>query len=434
MKQRVLTSEIALIGCFVLIIAAVPLLQIGIELKRGQRVQSTDLFRYPPTEPNLRQYERTLESASWAQQALRPVWQQALWRTFGSTTADAVAGRDGWMFYRPDLRYLLEPDRRDPPAIDGIWVRPGDSKLCRDAVVDQIVRFRDQLAERGIKLLVMPVPGKPAVYPDRLTTRVSGPLQAISLPTRLLLNRLSSRLVQVVELPFETIRRSEPSYPQLYLERDTHWSPSGMKRAAAMTATAVRQLVDLPRPSRFTSRRVRVMRYGDIPDMMRSTGLDLPRVGEVVECEQVVDPVGRMLVPSPSERPGVFRDPSGKASILLLGDSFMRIYQLAEPASLGEMAERPTTLPGTTQPAATGGRRLLPGSAGFLSHLSMALGAPVDAIISDGGASTDVRLKLSTNPEILENKKLVIWEFVERDIGLGREGWKDVPLPAKLQE
>lgn len=47
-------------------------------------------------------------------------------------------------------------------------------------------------------------------------------------------------------------------------------------------------------------------------------------------------------------------------------------------------------------------------------------------------ASTDVRRKPSTNPEILEGKKVVVWEFVERDIALGRQGWEDVPLPAKL--
>jgi hypothetical protein len=52
--------------------------------------------------------------------------------------------------------------------------------------------------------------------------------------------------------------------------------------------------------------------------------------------------------------------------------------------------------------------------------------------VSDGSASTDVRRKLSTNPEILEGKKVVVWEFVERDIALGGQGGEDVPLPTKL--
>ncbi|MCX6929320.1 MAG: hypothetical protein NT154_39780 [Verrucomicrobia bacterium] len=80
----------------------------------------------------------------------------------------------------------------------------------------------------------------------------------------------------------------------------------------------------------------------------------------------------------------------------------------------------------------SGPRRLLPGSAGFISHLARALKVPVDAIVSDGGASTDVRRKLSTNPAILEGKKVVVWAFVERDIALGTKGWEDVPLPPRL--
>ena len=108
----------------------------------------------------------------------------------------------------------------------------------------------------------------------------------------------------------------------------------------------------------------------------------------------------------------------------MLGDSFCRIYQFPEPKSLGDA-------PGADK-SASGTKRLLPGSAGFISHLALALQSPVDAIVSDGGASTDVRRKLSTNPEILEGKKVVIWEFAERDIALGAQGWEDVPLPTRL--
>ncbi len=60
------------------------------------------------------------------------------------------------------------------------------------------------------------------------------------------------------------------------------------------------------------------------------------------------------------------------------------------------------------------------------------LKSPVDYIVSDGRAATDVRKRLATDPAILEDKKVVIWEFVERDIALGRDGWEDVPLPPEM--
>jgi hypothetical protein len=115
--------------------------------------------------------------------------------------------------------------------------------------------------------------------------------------------------------------------------------------------------------------------------------------------------------------------------VLLLGDSFSRVYQYAEPQSLGERLESGEgDLPREPDPAVAA--RLFPGSAGLASHLARVLGAPVDAIVSDGGATTDVRRRLSVNPEILEGKRVVVWEFVERDLALGE--WEAVPLPRWL--
>jgi hypothetical protein len=54
----------------------------------------------------------------------------------------------------------------------------------------------------------------------------------------------------------------------------------------------------------------------------------------------------------------------------------------------------------------------------------------VASIINDGGGSTLARQELSRRAAWLANKKVVIWEFAERDIRLGTEGWQRVPLPA----
>ena len=159
---------------------------------------------------------------------------------------------------------------------------------------------------------------------------------------------------------------------------------------------------------------------------------------------KLLDPFhGGPLVPPPGEREGTYMnkhllDTPMESRFLLLGDSFSRIYQFAEPASLGEIVETPAesaTESGKdeTPPKAQESKkkRLLPGSAGFPSLLADALNAPIDYIISDGGAATDVRQKLSVNAEILDNKKVVIWEFTERDVPLGKQAWRDVPLPPK---
>jgi hypothetical protein len=397
-------------------------------------VQATDVFRYQPTAKNLRQFEHTIEEKSWFQQQLRPQVQRFLFATLHDTGAKGVLGRDRWLFYRPDLRYLVEPDRLEAGASDSRWVQPPNRSTHRESVEEAILRFRDQLKERGITLVVMPVPGKPSVYPDQVTGRAAGREGQFRSPTLALLDSLQRQGVATVDLfaAFQTARESggrENTGP-LYLARDTHWTPLGAEIAAQAVAAKLGE-IHLPPANRkeFHTQRVAVMRWGDILDMMQIPGLRGAFAAEPAQCVQVLDPALGQLVPGVSDRPGTYCYPGQQAAILVLGDSFCRIYQYPEPQSLGEMPAGATT--GHTSDSGT--KRLLPGSAGFISHLALALKSPVDAIVSDGGAATDVRRKLSTNPEILEGKQAIIWEFVERDIALGSQGWQDVALPKKLQ-
>jgi hypothetical protein len=52
------------------------------------------------------------------------------------------------------------------------------------------------------------------------------------------------------------------------------------------------------------------------------------------------------------------------------------------------------------------------------------------SLVNDGGGSTLVREELCGQPAFLKNKKVVLWEFVERDIGIGLKGWQRTALPA----
>lgn len=434
MSKQNRKSELLLVVGFLAALAAVPVTQTCIELARRERVQFTDVFRYRPTAKNLRQFERTLEEKSWFQQKLRPAMRRLFFTSLRDTGAKGVLGRDNWLFYRPDLRYLVEPDRPEARASGSKWVEPAESRSRRESVECAILRFRDQLKERGIALVVVPVPGKPSVYPDQVTRRGIGKQQDFRSPTRKLIEALQREGVPTVDVfaAFSSARAEEGkdgADEPLYLARDTHWTPRGARLAAQAVAARLCELKLAPEATKeFRIQRVPVARWGDIPDMMQIPGARETFPAETVTCDQVLDSVSGLLVPSASDRPGTYRYPGQAAPVLVLGDSFCRIYQFLEPQSLGDASA--AAVPGQKDGKST--QRLLPGSAGFLSHLALALKSPVDAIVSDGGASTDVRRKLSTNPEILEGKKVVVWEFVERDIALGKQGWEEVPLPTKL--
>ncbi|HOW65703.1 MAG TPA: hypothetical protein PK256_10475 [Verrucomicrobiota bacterium] len=433
MKHPCLQSELILVLLFLGVIGSVPVVQTCREYSRAERIQFTDVFRQKPTARNLRQFEDTLEDKSWFQQVLRPQAQRWLFLGLRDTGAKALLGRQDWLFYRPDVRYLIEPERRDPISAQSPWMDPVRDHSRRDRQIKVILDYRDQLKARGIELLVVPVPGKPSIYPDQLTRRALDNPATLESPTRSFLNRLAAHGVMTVDLytPFQVHRRQQtnPSAPPLYLAQDTHWTPAGAELAAQTVTARLRELGWAPPATvDYRVQTQRVQRWGDLLEMMQVPGLETEFEPETVACTQVLDSIKGPLVPSASDRPGTYKSPGLPASVLVLGDSFCRIYQYAEPQSLGrfEAEKSDQHIP----PPAT--RKLLPGSAGFISQLALRLRAPIDSVVSDGGASTDVRRRLSTNPEILEGKKVVIWEFVERDLALGPAEWERVPLPARL--
>jgi hypothetical protein len=239
---------------------------------------------------------------------------------------------------------------------------------------------------------VMPVPNKETIYPEQLSSRASSIPAAISDTTRSLLQRLKSAEVDVVDL-FDLFGNSKPRLQDTnawYLATDSHWSPAGVEAAAREVG---RRLLETQRveqgSTEYNRQPAPIERLGDVVRMLDAPWIE-SRVGlERVLCTQVVH----------AATPELYKD-DPSAQVLVLGDSFLRIYQQDEP-----------------------------GAAGFVAHLAMELRQPVASIISDGGASTLVRQELHRRPAFLRNKRVVVWEFVERDIRFGLEGWQHVPLP-----
>jgi hypothetical protein len=212
-------------------------------------------------------------------------------------------------------------------------------------------------------------------------------------PTRRLLDRLEQSGIEHVDL-FEVFRRarqeeSRSAPGRLYLAQDSHWSPEGARVAAVAVARRVldRGIVDRGDHA-YGVRPVTVRRHGDLVEMLQVPQIERVLEPESLPCLQVVQSDAWMP----------YRD-EPESEVLILGDSFLRIYEQDEP-----------------------------GAAGFIAHLARELGRPLATIVNDGGASTLVRRELARRPALLMNKRLVIWEFAERDIRFGIEGWQIVPL------
>jgi hypothetical protein len=370
----------ATVFAFLAIIFAVPLFQ-GIWEKAVEResLRVLGVFKKVPSEANLRAYEKELEEASKVAGWLRPVHRQLRWWLMRDLGDKAVAGTDGWAYYGPNIEYLGERYFRDLKS----------SKPIEDPA-ETIADFRDQLARRNIRLLVAPIPTKGNLVPSHLR-RGLGPSLAFSVHTRRFMDELRRRGVEVLDLyaPFVEEQRAHPEQ-SLYLAADTHWAGDGARFAAGVLAARVREMlgpVALEPKRAYRRETVTVARRPDIPRMSR-----LPREASAFPPESTV--AYRVL--DESGQPYADDD---AAQILLLGDSFSRIYQTDEP-----------------------------GAAGWIANLAYQLGAPLTTIVNDGGASTLVRQELARSPELLEGKRLVIWSFVERDLRFGMKGWEKIAI------
>ena len=374
--------HIFLITAFMLALLSVGATQLADELREVQGVQLVELFRQLPTKDNLRTFENDLEKNCRLAEKLRPSVQYVQFLLLADMGDKALMGRSGWVFYKPAVQYLLEP-------------LPADSGNGRVDVLSTIISFRDQLAQRGIKLLVVLAPNKASVYPEMLTRRATSSQRPVNPGTIEIISRLEEADVEVVDLFGIFAEAREGLLPadntRYYLSQDSHWSPDGMRLAAEAVAKKILDSGPVEKGNvGYGLKPVNIERYGDVLKMIRVPRIEKMFERETLNCEQVVNAdTGQLYQADPN------------SEVLIMGDSFLRIYSRDEPRS-----------------------------AGFIEHLAFELGLPLTSIVNDGGASTLVRQELSRKPALLRNKKLVIWEFVERDIRFGMEGWQEVILPS----
>jgi alginate O-acetyltransferase complex protein AlgJ len=412
---------------FLALITAVPLLQMGREFAArgvgrdsGRKLpQSLDVFSFLlPSRAELKAfaadgvlaagnrmnnrmlrdiqtYETDLKERDALMQTVIPRVQIPVTAWLKGGNEDAYCGREGWLFYRKDIdsltaRGFLNPEILARRAASGSELKVPPQPDPLRAIVD----FRDQLARRGIALIVMPAPVKPSIYPDRHSARYAGRAGAVQNPSfPAFVERLAREKIACFDAAplLMEARAAAPDRP-LYLKTDTHWTPEGMELAARALARFARQAAPLsPATGRFTAAAQAVTNLGDVALMLKFPADWQVFAPETATVRQVRD----------GKEPW---RPDATAEVLFLGDSFANIFSLA-PMGWGE-------------------------GAGLAEHLSLALGLPVDTITRNDAGSFATRemlaKELQRGNDRLAGKKLVIWEFASRELACG--DWKIIPL------
>jgi alginate O-acetyltransferase complex protein AlgJ len=297
----------------------------------------------------------------------------------------AIAGKDGWLFLTAELRHL---------GVGPFW---GDAAVAvsrsarKDAAdpLPAIVDFQAQLKQAGVELLLMPVPAKAAIYPDRLldapAPKPGEP--AIAGADDEFLKLCIRHGVNVLDLaPAFQAARVDETVP-LYCKTDSHWSGRGCEVAAALLAKDIRTRPWLAGVSarKFKSEQREQKITGDLATI---AGGNMPT--ETVRQRFVTDESGAP--------PADWRE----SPVLLLGDSHTLVFHAGED---------------------------MHGSgAGLADQLALELGCPIDVIGVRGSGATPARINLMRRQDNLAGKKLVIWCFSAREFTEASGGWRLVPV------
>ena len=296
-----------------------------------------------------------------------------------SGTATAV-GRDGWLFLTGELRFLAQgrfwgdAAAKTGRAHKAEWADP----------LPAILDFNRQLHERGIELLLVPVPPKGAIYPEKIGLETTVPPAEAAPYLEEFFGELRRRGVSALDLtPIFAAHREDARGP-LYCRTDSHWSGVGCVLAAQAIAQKVRQL--LPNESSRNSyhrdwREINIS--GDLA-ALTPAGKSGPEQISVRQLSSAVQP-----------------DPG--SPLLLMGDSHTLVFH----EFLGERA-------------------------GLLDQLAAELGYAPDLIGTRGSGATAVRVSLyrrsRSDPNFLAKKKVVVWCFAAREFTEADQGWVVQPI------
>ena len=362
----------------------------------GKRMWARVLAANARLMKNLHDYEGRLEDASLLAKNLLGPTQYALTRFGGAGNEKAYVGLDGWLFYRPGVDHLTGRGFLDPASLARRAAAGSEyASPPRPDPRPAIREFQEQLAGAGVLLVLMPIPTKPSIEPERLSARYRDRLEIVDNPS---FERFKAEMVSAGVLVFDPApilleRKRKTGLPQ-YLETDTHWTPDAMQYVAERLANFIGRNVPLPVRvgAGYLASPARAGHLGDIAVMMRLPADQDLFPPQSVTIRQVLQPDGQPWRPAPD------------ADVLLLGDSFTNIYSLPE-MGWGE-------------------------AAGLAEQLSLALQRPVDRIAqNDSGAHATretLALELTRGRPRLAGKRVLIWEFAARELSVG--DWRRVPM------
>ena len=310
----------------------------------------------------------------------RPICEAAPGGAVAGSTA-VVEGKNGNLFLADELRFLSFPSFWGTDSAKTAHSSKPDFFDPLPAIFD----FHRQLQQRGIALLVVPVPPKVALVDRALADGLDG-VRTNSLSK--FYEQLQAGGVEVLDLR-QVLAAQQEAGESMYCKTDSHWSGAGCvtaaqavaKRIADTLPTLQRKHLDLQ--VKWEERVIR----GDLAELLAAGKPEEERV-------RVRRITGRAVKSDP------------QSPVLIIGDSHTLVFH----DFLGE-------------------------AAGFPDQLAFELDLLPEWIGTRGSAANAVRLSLlrraTLEADYLGGKKVIVWLFAAREFTEADQGWQKIPLSVR---
>ena len=403
-------------GVFLLLILAVPVIEIVLDARKPgshwselsaaparavQAARSSGLLAANRgLLGSMNAFEDALNERSYVAARALSMFQWVMTRHLKAGNEQVVLGRRGWLYFRPAVDHVTGPGFLDASVLARKEASENvGERAARPDPIPALADFATQLADRGIALVVVPLPVKAAIHPEGLARDMLEDLPLENPSFEVFMNRLAELDIPAYSPAgrIADLRRAKTGtqWPQ-FLRTDSHWTPQAMETTAAGVAEFVTRHVTLPetRSANLVRRETWVEGRGDLAALLR-----LPMRRPLFLPERV--PTQRVTQTS-----GEPWAADSAADVLVLGDSFTNIYSQGE-LGWGE-------------------------GAGFAEQLSFFLRRPVDRLAVNAGGPAAARERLASaiasGQDILAGKRLVIYAFSSRELSSG--DWRLVEIPS----
>jgi hypothetical protein len=300
--------------------------------------------------------------------------------------AAVIAGVDGWFFLSSDIRFLSVGQFWGADAAKVSRAHKSESADPIPVIVD----FHDQLKKRGIDLLLMPVPPKAAIYPEKLVPDVDLHGETAAPYLARFYDELRKREINVIDLSPVFLQNRSSEHGPVFCKTDTHWSGLGCVLAAQTLKDKIQEKFAGQSRKDYAAEWKEITIKGDLGDLA-GPNIKKPEP-EKIAIRTISD-----------KQTGAAINPDPNSPLLVIGDSHTLVFHdfLAEKS-------------------------------GLLDQLAYETGAAPDLIGTRGSGSTSVRISLyrraRKDPGYLAKKKVIVWCFAAREFTESDQGWDKVPV------